>query len=158
MKTQIKTLIKFSSLLFAFAVLVLGLYASNNHDISTEIYAQSTKRKISSNPNNNKDLKLALLDNEIIESQRNLENWMFQKLEIQDDQLTRERELQEWMFDSYFWKIESEIWNESVVEEEREIEEWMQNFKIKKSSFMSIDIYSDFEEKEWMKKHSFIIL
>jgi len=155
MKSLLKSFIKFLSLSVVLSSLVFGSYAQSKNSDLLAINNKTGKIKTSSKTNS---LTLVMLSNfNVAEETQNFEDWMF-NLKVTSNSVDQEQQLEEWMFDSHFWKIERNIWNEEVIEEEREIEEWMKNFKIKQTSFMSIDIYSDFEVKEWMKKHSFIIL
>ncbi len=138
MKSRAKIIVKFLSLSIILSSFVFGLYAQNKYSGLLSLKTNTSKLKTSPKTNNSTDVKLAaILDLNVVEKARSLEDWMF---------------------DSFFWEIEKNVWNEEPVEEERKIEEWMINFKVIKEACMCIDIYSDFEEKEWMKEHNFFIL
>jgi len=75
---------------------------------------------------------------------------------VQESEIKEEiSQVEEWMLDDNFWKIEKQYeWDIEPIEEEMEVEEWMSKFSIKTQESQS-DITT---EKEWMKKHSFYIL
>ncbi len=150
MKTKIKSLIKYFSLLITLSCIVFGLVAGNKYSNTISVNRKLSKLKTTVKQNTSRDIKLTSEDIEIIEETRNLEEWMF-NLHIITDDFEQEQYLEEWMFDSFFWKVEEGISNDKVVEKDK-------NMDVFQKPCMCIDIFSDFEEKEWMKKHSFMIL
>lgn len=148
MNTKFKIALKFLSLYIFLFYFSFGIYAhtkcSNTSSINTNI------RKLAPNEN------LANLDSdEFVRKYQSIEDWML-KIEIKKVNHEDQKQLEEWMFDEYFWKIEKPAWDETPTEDPREIESWMMNIDIQK--FGCINIYSDFKEKEWMKVHTFFIL
>ena len=71
--------------------------------------------------------------------------------------IEEKQELEEWMFDREYWQIENEFEGDEKPDEETSLaEDWMSIYKFINAS--TNNIYSDFVEKEWMKKHHFLIL
>lgn len=61
-------------------------------------------------------------------------------------------EKEESIFDSSLINIINSVDAEMLIDEE------LMNSNLNQDSCMCIDIYTDFKEKEWMKKHTFFIL
>ena len=155
MKSRIKVILKLLSLSIILSSSAFGLFAQNKYSNYLALNSKTLKRLTIPKTSNSVQLKLAILEeSEIIEDRQNLEDWMF-NISLKSDQI--ELEIESWMLDDEFWEIQKPFeWDVEPVEEDREIEPWMTKFKIKRVG--CVDIYTDFIEKEWMKKHSFFIL
>lgn len=132
MKLHTKIIVKSLSLTILLSYFVIGLHAKNDNSSFLAINTQNNVPITDTKLNNN----LSIQDEIVIEEEIQIESWME---------------------DKDFWKIEKSFFqNEDSVKESSEIEEWINIFNKQEVGY--INKYSDFKEKEWMKKHTFIIL
>ena len=180
MKSGVTTIVKILSLSILLSCLVFGAYAHNKYEnILTSNDNMAEYKTLL-----NQATKLAIFNEaEIIEDQKQIENWMFDEnfweiqsnvwdeevieeerevedwmlnLDLKKENFNEERYLEEWMFDEFFWEIKTDVQNEEVIEEERKVEDWMKNLEIVKKR--STKYFHNFREERWMKKHAFLIL
>jgi len=122
MKSRAITIVKLFSLSILFSCLVFGLYAQNEFKDLLSRNEMITKAKPRAQKSTISSPKLALFnEGNIVESQKNIENWMFDLTIIENDDF----ELEEWMFDEYFWEIKKQIIEEEIIEEQKDLEPWM---------------------------------
>ncbi len=184
MKSGVTTIVKVLSLSILLSCLVFGSYAQSRYENILASNDSRTKYKTLPMKTNLNTTKLSIFnDAEIIEDQKQIENWMHDEnfweiqsnvweeevieeerevedwmlnLDLKNENLNEERYLEEWMFDESFWKVKTNVWNEEVIEEEKEVEDWMKNLEIVKKK--SAKYFHNFREEQWMKKYAFPIL
>lgn len=156
MKSTAKSAVSFLGLSIVLFFLVLGVYAQSNY---TNILASNTnlsKRILKLKSTTSTILLLAQLDEQYSAQQRQpvsdqtLSSFQSEVFE------QKHKQLEEWMFDEFFWQVTVPIWNEEVIDEHKEIEPWMMNISVSNRKLNGITANN--KGKTWVKKHTFFIL
>lgn len=149
MKTIAKSAASFFGLFIVLFFFVLGVYAQSNY---TNILASNTN--LSKHIQTLKSTTSTIL----LLAQLDEQNSAKQIQSVSDQTLSevierKHKQLEEWMFDEFFWQVTVPIWNEEAIDEHKEIEPWMMN--------ISVTCYQKAgpnAEAMWVQKHSFFIL
>ncbi|MCB2197713.1 MAG: hypothetical protein KQH79_17780 [Bacteroidetes bacterium] len=152
MKSIAKTAISFFGLSIVLFFFVLGVYAQSNY---TNILASNTnlsKRIQTLKSTTSTVLLLAQLDEQ--NSAKQIQSINDQTLSEVIEQ--KHKQLEEWMFDEFFWQVAGPIWNEEVIDEHKEIEPWMINISIANYELKGTTAINTGEK--WVQKHNFFIL
>ncbi len=156
MKTIAKSVVSFLGLSIVLFFFVLGVYAQSNY---TNILASNknlSKRILKLKSTTSTVLLLAQLDEQ--NSAKQIQSVSDQTLSsFQSEVFERKhKQLEEWMFDEFFWQVSVPIWNEEAIDEHKEIEPWMMNISVSNRKLNGTTANNT--GKTWVQKHSFFIL
>jgi len=146
-----KTLVKLISLLIGVVLLTGTIYA--HHQYITKKPGSEIAKNMQIKSENPTEL-LASMDNaEIKEEKKALEEWMFKK-DFKTIWVESRKNIESWMNDPEFWKIEVINDDEEIEEEAIQVEEWMIHFE----KNLSCVGCNELIEKDWMSSQQFFIL
>jgi hypothetical protein len=153
MKSFAKTATSFFGLFIVLFFFVFGVYAQSNY---TDILASNkniSKRILRLKSTTSSVLKLAHLEEQSSAKQIQVVSNQASKSYQAEVSETKHRQLEEWMFDEFFWQVTFPVWNEEVREEQKEIESWMMNISVTGHQTTGSNA-----QTMWVQKHSFFIL
>lgn len=156
MKTTCKTIALSLGLSVVLFFFVFGVYAQSNY---TDILASNkniSKRILRLKSTSSSVLKLAHLEEQSSAKQIQMVSNQASKSYQTEVSEIKHRQLEEWMFDEFFWQVVVPFWNEQAADEHREIEPWMINLKV--SQYGLNNPIKNNKEKMWAQKHNFFIL
>lgn len=156
MKTITKPTASFFGLFIVLFFFVLGVYAQSNY---TNILASNkniSKHILRLKSTTSTVLKLAQLDEQNSAKQIQMVNDQTAKSYQTEVFERKHRQLEEWMFDEFFWRVTVPIWNEEAIDEHKEIEPWMMNLSVANYEVKGTTAINT--GKKWVQKHSFFIL